>query len=131
MVEGINWARHMAKKILVIDDDPDVREALKLRLEANGYLVVTASNGASGLEVFEAAQPDLILLDVALPEMDGYSFIKTFRSKYFGRDVPIVVLTGKDSMRDVFELEGAKGYLTKPCDPDQLLQTVQNLLSSR
>ncbi|OGX05363.1 MAG: hypothetical protein A3G87_08120 [Omnitrophica bacterium RIFCSPLOWO2_12_FULL_50_11] len=121
----------MAKKILVIDDDPDVREALKLRLEASGYHVVTATGGISGLKVFEETQPDLILLDVAMPDMDGYAFIKTFKAKYFGRYVPIIVLTGKDSMKDVFELEGARAYLTKPCDPGELVQTIQNLLRSR
>ncbi len=118
----------MAKKVLIIEDDSDVVESIKLRLEADHYEVVSAANGEEGLKVFEAQKPDLILLDVTMPVMDGHTFVKIFKSKYSLRDVPIIVLTGKDGMEDVFRLEGVKNFLTKPCNADELLQKIEDSL---
>ena len=118
----------MAHKILIIEDDRDMIEAVKLRLVEEGYEVVTAENGLEGLEKYEADKPNLILLDVVMPQMDGYSFIKTFKQKYSVREVPVIVLSGKSGMKDMFALEGIRGFLEKPYGFDELLQKIKNCL---
>lgn len=119
----------MANKILIIDDDTELIEALKLRLQEDQYEVITATSGQRGLERFDAERPDLIILDISMPKMDGYTFIKIFKGKYSISEVPILVLTGKSGMQETFALEGVRGYLTKPCDPEELIAKVKSSLS--
>ena len=118
----------MVKKILLIEDDADVREALRLRIEADGFEVVQAGDGEEGLVVFEQEKPDLIILDTGLPKMDGFTFLKVFKSKYSIETTPIVVLTGRSGMKEPFELEGVKAFLTKPCSGDELLEEIRAIL---
>ena len=119
----------MAKKILLIEDDSDVREALRLRLEADAYEVVQAGDGEEGLIVYEQENPDLIILDTGLPKMDGFTFIKVFKSKYSIEKTPILVLTGRSGMKEPFELEGVRGFLTKPCSGDELIKEIKTILT--
>lgn len=118
----------MAKKILLIEDDTDVREALKLRIEADGFEVAQAGDGEEGLTVYEREKPDLIILDTGMPKMDGFTFVKMFKSKYSIEKNPILVLTGRSGMREPFELEGVKAFLTKPCSGEELVEKIKSIL---
>jgi DNA-binding response OmpR family regulator len=113
--------------ILIIDDQPSIRELVELYLVADGFRVVAARNGREGLFVARQEQPDLILLDVMMPDMDGYSFLKEHRKE---RDTPIIILTarGEDTDR-VLGLEmGADDYVTKPFNPRELVARVRAVI---
>ncbi|MBU1147494.1 MAG: response regulator [Candidatus Omnitrophica bacterium] len=118
----------MAKKILVIDDEPDVVKVVTSRLEANGYEVITANDGDAGLEKLKSEGADLIILDVMMPRMDGYTFVKKIRADDSIPKVPVIILTAKDRMKDLFEIEGIKDYLVKPFDSKELLEKVKKYL---
>jgi adenylate cyclase len=115
------------KKILVIDDDLEIVELARNRLEANHYEVLTASDGLQGLELAKASQPDLIILDVVMPHMDGYTFIQEIKLIDGLRKVPIMVVTAKTDMQDLFINEGVSCCLTKPFKTDVFLEKVQQL----
>lgn len=120
----------VSKKILVIDDDPNIVELLKRRLLASQYQVVTASNGEEGLKQVADEKPDLIIVDVLMPKMDGYTFVRTLRRDDEHRALPVIVLTAKDKMKDLFELEGVKDYIVKPYRPEDLMEKVKRNLAS-
>ena len=130
----------MAEKILVVDDDPDIRDAAGIILEAQGYEVVTATNGVEGLASLKAENPDLMVLDLLMPKMDGFAVCKTLQdarwSKY--RDMPILVLSSvrEEASRRRYELEtglelGIDDYVEKPISPKVLLERVNNLLKKK
>ncbi len=106
-------------KILVVDDDPDVVRLLKYFLEAKGRQIQTASNGAEALELFKREQPDLVILDVILPGMDGWTVLQKIRES---SQVPVLMLTGKDAPTDKAKglLSGADDYIAKPFDLAEL-----------
>ena len=112
-----------AATILVVDDDVAIRGLVRLVLEDEGYDVVEAENGASGLEVAEHHRPDLIVLDLAMPVMDGRTFFKRIRASRC-RDVPVIVVSALTEGREV----GADAALEKPFDPDALVAEVERLL---
>ncbi len=116
------------KKILVVDDDPDFVAALRLRLETNQYQVVTAASGDEGLRKAESEKPDLIILDVMMPEVDGFTMTRALRAIGSLRSIPVIVITGKEGLRDLFEMECVKAYFTKPYDADELLQKIKTVL---
>lgn len=118
----------MSKKILLIEDDTDVREALRLRIEADGYDVIQAGDGEEGIAVYEQEKPDLIILDTGLPKMDGFTFLKIFKSKHSIEKTPIIVLTGRSGMKEPFELEGVRVFLTKPCNGEELVEAIKAIL---
>ncbi|HNV85552.1 MAG TPA: response regulator transcription factor [Candidatus Omnitrophota bacterium] len=115
----------MAKKILLIEDDLQVLELLKVWLAAHDYSVEMASNGEEGLRKLKDTVPDLIILDVFMPRMDGYSFLMKMKEENPLIKVPIIVLTGKDKMRDLFEMEGVVAYVVKPFSPEELLGKIK------
>jgi DNA-binding response OmpR family regulator len=120
----------MAKKILIVDDYPQLVEALKLRLEATGYQVITAADGQEGLSLARRESPDLIILDVMLPKMNGYKvcrFLK-FDAKY--KNIPIIMLTSRGGANDMQmgKATGANAYVVKPYDPKVLMSLVQRFL---
>ncbi len=106
-------------KILVVDDDPDIVKLLKYFLEAKGRQVQTASNGAEALELFKKEPPDLVILDVILPGMDGWAVLQKIRES---SQVPVLMLTGKDTPTDKVKglLSGADDYIAKPFDLAEL-----------
>jgi DNA-binding response OmpR family regulator len=106
-------------KILVVDDDPDIVRLLKYFLEAKGRQVQTASTGAEALEVFKREPPDLVILDVMLPGMDGWAVLQKIRES---SQVPVLMLTGKDAPTDKAKglLSGADDYIAKPFDLAEL-----------
>ena len=120
----------MQKKILVVDDDPDVVELLRFNLKNAGFAVGTASNGVEALKKACSVSPDLILLDLMLPEMDGFAVCEILRRDSFTATVPIIMLTALSSeMARYTGLEaGANDYVTKPFSPKELIARVHGLL---
>jgi DNA-binding response OmpR family regulator len=117
----------MARTILVVDDEPNLREALAEGLEAEGFQVVTAADGSEALARFRETRPDLIILDLMLPELSGVEVCRIVRAE---SPVPILMLTAKDSEVDkVVGLElGADDYVTKPFSLRELLARIRALL---
>jgi len=116
------------KKILVIDDDPGVVSVLQNRLVANGYEVQTAADGVVGQQLVHSFAPDLIILDIVMPSLDGYSLYQEIRSEYNLKMKPIIVLTGKSEMGELLRIQGAGVVITKPFKMEDLLQEVSRLL---
>jgi DNA-binding response OmpR family regulator len=118
------------RKILVVDDEEDIIMTLTRRLEANNYEVITARDGAEGLEKTLNEKPDLIISDIMMPQMDGYTFIKKLRAERFAAHIPVIILTAKEKMQDLFLFQGVKDcdYLVKPFEAANLLQKIEQLL---
>ncbi|MCK4947885.1 MAG: response regulator [Candidatus Aureabacteria bacterium] len=121
----------MSKKILVIDDEPQIVKALKIRLESSGYEVVHAYDGKEGLKKLEEEHPDLIILDVMMPNMDGYTFAREVKFNPDTEHIPIIILTVKEKMKDLFELEGINDYILKPFEHQDLLNRIEKLLERK
>ena len=119
---------HSKETILVVEDNQDLVNLLKINLEDEGYNVIIAMDGVTAVEKFKASEPSLILLDVMLPEMDGFDVCKEIRSK--NKRVPILMLTAKSEEVDkVLGLEiGADDYMTKPFSIRELLARVKAIL---
>ncbi|MBN2010454.1 sigma-54-dependent Fis family transcriptional regulator [candidate division KSB1 bacterium] len=119
------------KKILIIDDDPQIRMLLKDRLEANDYAVIQAENSVTGLELTKTDPPDLLLLDLQMPEMDGMEVLQHIRQQAL--DVPVVIMTAFGSIEramDALKL-GAYDFLPKPCKPDHIMMVVKNAIERK
>ena len=118
----------MPKKILIIEDDPGILLSLKDEFESEGYTVSTAEDGEKGLEIAKQQKPDLIILDIMLPVLDGYEVCKRLRME--GNTTPIIMLTVKDKEIDkVLGLElGADDYVTKPFSLRELMARVKAVL---
>ncbi len=127
----------MREKILVIDDDPDILDALTMILESKGYQIITARDGIEALAKLEAEKPDLMVLDLLMPKMDGFAVCKELEdprwSKY--KDIPILILTSvrEEASRRRYELEtglelDVDDYVEKPISPDILLERVGKLI---
>ena len=120
-----------SKKILVVDDDLDTLKLVGTTLEKQGFIIVAAKDGVEAMERVAQHQPDLILLDIMMPNMDGYEVTKRLRANPETADVPIILFTAKGQVEDkVAGLDvGANEYLTKPTHPAELIARVRNLLS--
>jgi two-component system phosphate regulon response regulator PhoB len=120
----------MSRKILIVDDEPDAIELVAYNLKQAGFNVVTAKDGAEALEKVKSASPDLIVLDVMLPEMDGFALCRVFKGAPITAGIPIIMLTAKAAEIDrVLGLElGADDYLTKPFSPRELVLRIKKLL---
>lgn len=118
-----------AKKILIVEDEKDILQLVKLYLDKEGYRTVTAATGAEGLRQARAEQPDLVILDLMLPEIDGLEVCKRLRSAPETAMLPIIMLTAKAEESDtVVGLElGADDYVTKPFSPKTLVARVKAL----
>lgn len=120
----------MGKKILVVDDEPQLVRMLKTRLEANGYEVVTAEDGTSGLEQWRTQKPDLILLDIMMPKIDGYTFVQESKGRSDLNPVPIIIITAREGMKDLFQIEGINDYIVKPINDTDLLEKIRKHLEN-
>jgi CheY-like chemotaxis protein len=122
-------------KIMVVEDNIDESKLIKMALEPEGYEVVTAFNGKEAKEKMSTEKPDFIVLDVMMPEMDGFHFCSWLRSNPEYKDIPVLLLTGvgkhiydtKYPLRGVMEAD-ADDYLEKPVKPEVLLETIARLL---
>lgn len=119
----------MPKKILIIDDEPKFVKTLKDRLEFAGYTVITAYDGEEGLNKAKEEKPDLVLLDILMPKMDGYNFLKALKLDVNINNIPVIILTAKAKMKGLFIPEGALDYITKPFDQKELLEKIEKALS--
>ena len=120
----------MAKKILVVDDEPLIVKLLQARLEKNGYSVVVAQDGQEALDKTYQENPDLIILDIMLPHIDGYYVCKVLRSDDKYKAIPIIMLTGRTLAQDIkmgMDL-GAVSYVQKPFKPNVLLGIIEGLI---
>jgi len=119
------------KRILVVEDEEEVAGLLKARLESNGYEVRLADRGRDALEAARADRPDLVVLDLMLPDIDGYAVSEQLRERYSSRALPILMLTARYQPRDKllgFGM-GADAFMTKPFNPRELLSTIAELLA--
>ncbi len=116
---------------MIIDDDPVIRELLYFNLSVRGYEVISCASGPIALEIFPQEKPDLILLDVMMPEMDGWEVLKIFRDHYDSSEVKILMLTAKSTERDKLigkSILKADEYVTKPFDLESLLKLISESL---
>lgn len=130
----------MQEKILLVDDDPDILDALTMILEAKGYQVVTALDGIEGLANLKAEKPDLLILDLLMPKMDGFAVCKELQDPRWSKfkDIPILILTSvrEEASRRRYELEtglelDVDDYVEKPISPDVLLERVGKLIKKQ
>ena len=128
------------KKILVVDDDPDILDAITMILESQGYEVVTARDGVEGLANLKAEKPDLMILDLLMPKMDGFGVLKELREPRWSefRDVPILIQTAvrEEASRRRYELETGvelevEDYIEIPISPDILIQRIEKLIKRK
>ena len=114
----------MPKKILIVEDEANIRELLRLYLEREGYAVIEAENGVEGIKLWKSEKPDMLLLDVMMPVMDGWAVSKEIRAE---SDVPIIMLTAKGETADrVSGLEmGADDYIVKPLEMPEVIARVR------
>ncbi len=120
----------MRQRILVVDDEPDIVELVSFNLKAEGYDVITAANGMEALNQARASLPDLIVLDLMLPEMDGLSVCEILRRLPSTAPIPIIMLTAwKSELSRIIGLDtGAEDYITKPFSPRDLVSRVNHTL---
>ena len=120
-----------AKHVLVVDDEEQLALAMKIRLQSQGYEVVTANDGQQALELAAQRRPDLIIMDVLMPVMDGYSCLRELNTRFGRGKIPIIILTARERMKDLFELEGIEDYVIKPFDHEDLLVRIDRLFKRR
>jgi len=115
------------KKILVVDDEPDLVETIRFPLEMEGYQVLVSYNGEDALNQARTKKPDLIILDLMLPKLDGYKVCRLLKFDEKYKHIPILMLTAKTQEKDrlLGKETGADDYMTKPFDIDRLLEKVK------
>jgi len=120
------------KKILVVDDERHIVRLVQVNLERAGYQVVTAFDGKEALKKVDAEKPNLIVLDVMMPHMDGFETLKRLRANAATKSIPVIMLTAKAQDADVFRgwASGVDCYLTKPFNPMELLTFVKRIFES-
>jgi len=120
------------KRILLVDDDRDFVEMLTDLMETSGYEVLTALSGEEGIEKCKESSPDLILLDIMLPQIDGLDVLYMLRNLYNTKTIPIIIVTGKTEMESFFQAKGfgATDYIMKPFHPEELLALIAKHLPS-
>jgi DNA-binding response OmpR family regulator len=118
------------KRILIVDDENDILIVLRFRLEANNYEVLTASDGQEGLNKARTEKPDLIILDLMLPKLDGYKVCRMLKFDESYKSIPIIMFTAKVQQKDeeLGKEMGADAYVTKPFEPEILLEKIRELL---
>ena len=115
-------------RILLIDDDEEIRELITMGLESAGFIVIAAENGYDGLDVFHREAPDLIVTDIKMPRMDGIEMIQGIRK--IDTDIPIIVSSGFNDTQQAAINAGANGFLSKPFRSKNLIETIEKFLGS-
>lgn len=121
----------MNKKILVVDDEPHLLLLMEARLKASGYEVLTATDGQTALEMAKKQNPDLMILDLMLPKMDGYKVCALLKKDMRYSRIPIILFSARAQQEDMKmgEEAGADAYITKPFEPKRLLAKMEELIS--
>ncbi|HPQ80179.1 MAG TPA: response regulator [bacterium] len=114
----------MVRKILIIDDDEPFVETTRERLDFEGYEVVSATDGDEGLDAVERERPDLVVLDIMMPKLNGYAFLKMLKSRHPEGKIAVVICTARGDVMDAVKSEGISGFLVKPFDPAELVSMV-------
>jgi DNA-binding response OmpR family regulator len=123
----------MAKRILVVDDEPHIVKIVASRLKANGYEVITAGDGMEGIEKAKKDKPDLILLDIAMPTMTGQEALKKLKEDKDTKSIPVIMLTGRSGAEDIVKCiaeGGAKDYIVKPFMAGDFLKKINTVLAA-
>lgn len=120
----------MPKKILAVDDEKHIVRLVQVNLQRHGYEVHTAYDGREALEKVREVKPDLIVLDVMMPHLDGFGVLRRLKADPETRDIPVIMLTAKAQDADVFRgwQSGVDSYLTKPFNPLELITFVERIL---
>ena len=120
-----------AKRVLVCDDDPVILRLIQVNLELEGIQVLLADNGERAIEIATAEHPDLVILDIMMPKLDGYETCARLKGAEGTKDIPVVFLSAKAQQADIDKglAYGVSEYLTKPFDPDDLVDAVKRLLA--
>ena len=118
------------KKILIVDDEADIIEILQFVLESNGYECITAFDGEEGLKLAREANPDLIILDVMMPKINGYKICRLLKYDEKYKDIPIFMVTARSQEEDkiIGEETGADEYITKPFQIENVIEKVKSYL---
>ena len=121
----------MGKKILLVDDEEDILDFLELILEEQGYSVIKANSGTEALAAAQMQHPDLILLDIMMPEMDGWEVLKLLKADEEVTHIPVAMLTARTEMKDKIQglQEGAIDYICKPFATKELLDKLEIILA--
>lgn len=120
-------------KVLIVDDEPNIVQTLQDRLEMNEYEVITACNGQEGLEQAIHGQPDVILLDVIMPVMDGHEMLEALRKQPECGDISVIMLTARSQTQDIARANacGIEDYIVKPFDLSELLEKIESIVENR
>ncbi len=118
--------------ILVVDDDPMVTRLVRINLELEGFKVIEAWDGSTALRMLEESRPELLVLDIMMPQMDGWQVLEKVRAQDDLKQLPIVILTAKVQDEDVLKgwRMGADGYIVKPFNPVALAETLRSVIST-
>ncbi len=117
-------------KILVVDDEVNITQILEFSIGSEGYQVITASNGEEAIDVAKREQPNLIILDIMMPKIDGYEACRRIKANPLTKNIPVILLTakGRDIDKRLGYEVGATDYIIKPFSPTQLIDRIQELL---
>ncbi len=121
-------------KIMIVDDEPDLLEVVKLILESDGYQVVTANGGQEALDKMEKEMPDLVLLDIIMPKMDGWEVFSRIKGNPKTHEIPVIMLTAKDQRIDKLiglHVVRVDDYITKPFGRSELLERIKRVLQEK
>jgi CheY-like chemotaxis protein len=120
--------------ILVVDDDFNIRQLIEYTLVKTGYRVHSSKTGKDALKFLEGNRPAAVILDIVMPDMDGYTFLRKLRATSFLKDIPVIISSGKSGLKEFFELEDREfrpdAFLSKPYKMDELEETVKEVLNA-
>jgi len=120
------------KRILVVDDEPDMRKLVETRLRGSGYDVISANDGEEGLAKAKQLKPDLILLDIMMPKMEGTAMAETLKQEEITRNIPIIFLTSlvrKEEEKEIANMMGEYFFMAKPFDWQKLLSMIEKVIT--
>lgn len=117
----------MKKKILVVDDERDIREIIKISLIDDGFKVLEAANGKTAIELAKKEKPDLITLDIMMPDVDGFQVAKTLKENPETKDIPIIILSVLSQDKKKY-LQGIADYISKPFRPEELVKKIKSII---